>query len=397
MNKIPLGKPFLNTENILEEIKTVLDTRWISGGPTIAKFEDKVKEYNKDIEGHYIAVSDGTCAIEMSLLCLNNGMRFTPKDEVIVPSWSWVASGFAPILAGATPVWCDVNEFGVPDIHTISKKMNNNTRAIIVVHQMGVPCDMHDINTMSAAFGIPVIEDAACAFGSEYKRSRIGDSKNLVTYSFQARKCLTTGEGGMIITKNDKYAEWLRSYRAFGTTVSPLERDRATFLLKESFDKIGGNYKISDITAAVGIAQLKSFDTEVEMRDKAGNYYNQLVEKQLKGQASPANIIPNYCTRYNWQNYHILLDAKYNRDQVVDLLRKKDIGCKWDIQAIHLEDVFGNMYEDESKNLPNTMRFHNSGLWLPFFAEITRKEQEYVIKTLKEVLNGLDKANKGNK
>jgi dTDP-4-amino-4,6-dideoxygalactose transaminase len=324
-------------------------------------------------------------------------MRFTPKDEVIVPSWSWVASGFAPILAGATPVWCDVNEFGVPDIHTISKKMNNNTRAIIVVHQMGVPCDMHDINTMSAAFGIPVIEDAACAFGSEYKRSRIGDSKNLVTYSFQARKCLTTGEGGMIITKNDKYAEWLRSYRAFGTTVSPLERDRATFLLKESFDKIGGNYKISDITAAVGIAQLKSFDTEVEMRDKAGNYYNQLVEKQLKGQASPANIIPNYCTRYNWQNYHILLDAKYNRDQVVDLLRKKDIGCKWDIQAIHLEDVFGNMYEDESKNLPNTMRFHNSGLWLPFFAEITRKEQEYVIKTLKEVLNGLDKANKGNK
>lgn len=390
MKKIPLGKPFLNTTNILKEIESVLDSRWISGGPTIAKFEQLVKEYNKDEQGHYIAVSDGTCAIEMSLLSLNNGKRYTIEDEVIVPSWSWVASGFAPLMAGASPVWCDVDQYGVPTVETVEAKITPKTKAIIIVHQMGVPCDLDAFEKLSAKYKLPIIEDAACAFGTEYKGRKIGNSNNLVTYSFQARKCLTTGEGGMIITKNSKLAEWLRSYRAFGTTVSPLERDRASFLLKESFDKIGGNYKISDITAAVGIAQLQSFDTEVNLRTYAGTYYNQLVQTKLEGKAAISNLVPAYCTKYNWQNYHIILDSKYNRDQVVDLLRKKGIGCKWDIQAIHLEEVFGDRYKADSLQLTNTMRFHNHGLWLPFYAEITTEDQNYVIDNLIDILNELN-------
>ena len=387
--KIPLGRPYLNKEAILEEIGKVIDTRWISGGPTIAKFEEAVKNFNNDPDGHYIAVSDGTCAIEMALLSLNNGQRYTEKDEVIIPSWSWVASGFAPIMAGANPVWCDVNEYGVPTANTIERCITKNTKAIIIVHQMGTPCDLDKIQELSTRYSLPIIEDAACAIGSEYKGKKIGTSGDLVTYSFQARKCVTTGEGGMIVTKDAKKAEWLRSYRAFGTTISPLERDRATFLLKESFDKISGNYKISDITAAVGIAQLGVFEKEIEMRDKAGKYYNYLVETELKGLATILNIVPEYCTKYNWQNYHIMLDSKFNRDEVVDRLRKKGIGCKWDIQAIHLEPVFNEKYREDTWNLLQTMKFHDHGLWLPFYAEITREDQEYVISTLKEILNEL--------
>lgn len=389
MKKIPLGKPFLNTNNVLKEIESVLETKWISGGPTIARFEQSVKEYNDDAQGHYIAVSDGTCAIEMSLLCLNGGKRYIQEDEIIVPSWSWVASGFVPVIVGATPVWCDVDDFGVPTVEMVEAKITTKTKAIIIVHQMGVPCDLDSFAELSKKYNIPIIEDGACAFGSEYKSKRIGNSNNLVTYSFQARKCLTTGEGGMIITKDPKQAEWLRSYRAFGTTVSPLERDRAAFLLKESFDKIGGNFKISDITAAVGIAQLKSFDQEVALRTEAGNYYNKLVTTKLTEEVTVANVVPSYCTRYNWQNYHIVLNARFNRDQVVDSLRKRGIGCKWDIQAIHLEPVFENNFDHVTPNLQNTMRFHNHGLWLPFYAEITQEEQDYVIHTLKEVLNEL--------
>ena len=314
MKKIPLGKPFLNTNNVLKEIESVLETKWISGGPTIARFEQSVKEYNDDAQGHYIAVSDGTCAIEMSLLCLNGGKRYIQEDEIIVPSWSWVASGFVPVIVGATPVWCDVDDFGVPTVEMVEAKITTKTKAIIIVHQMGVPCDLDSFAELSKKYNIPIIEDGACAFGSEYKSKRIGNSNNLVTYSFQARKCLTTGEGGMIITKDPKQAEWLRSYRAFGTTVSPLERDRAAFLLKESFDKIGGNFKISDITAAVGIAQLKSFDQEVALRTEAGNYYNKLVTTKLTEEVTVANVVPSYCTRYNWQNYHIVLNARFNRD-----------------------------------------------------------------------------------
>lgn len=389
MKKIPLGRPFLNTKSILKEIEAVLETKWISGGPTISKFEELVKEYNEDPQGHYIAVSDGTCAIEMSLLCLNGGNRYTEQDEVIVPSWSWVASGFAPLMAGATPVWCDVDQYGVPTVETVEAKITPKTKAIIIVHQMGVPCDLDAFQRLSEKYNLPIIEDAACAFGTEYNGRKIGNSDNLVTYSFQARKCLTTGEGGMVVTKNTILADWLRSYRAFGTTISPLERDRASFLLKESFDKIGGNYKISDITAAVGIAQLQSFDQEVSLRTLAGQHYNHLVEANLKGKANVLNNVPDYCTKYNWQNYHIMLDLRFDRDTVVDLLRKRGIGCKWDIQAIHLEEVFGDKYTKESLQLKNTMLFHNHGLWLPFYAEITKEDQEYVINALNAVLDEL--------
>jgi dTDP-4-amino-4,6-dideoxygalactose transaminase len=386
MRKIPLGRPYLNTENILDEVKQVLDTKWISGGPTIAKFEDAIQSYNGG--GYPVAVANGTIAIDMALLYLNDGKRYSEWDEVIVPSWSWVATGFSPINVGASPVWCDVNSYGVPDVESIEPLITENTKAIIIVHQMGVPCDMDAINALSIKYRIPVIEDAACGFGSEYKGVKIGNSRNLVTYSLQARKCLTTGEGGFVIARDEKEAEWFKSYRAFGTSVSPLERDKASFLLKEQFTMLGSNHKISDITAAVGLAQLKTFDEEVILRDQAGKIYNKLVESKLSEYASIGNVIPDYCTRYNWQNYHIILKSGFNRDNIVDALRKKGIGSKWDIQCIHLEPLFRNKYNHQ--DLWYSLRFHNNGLWLPFFAEITLDDQEYVINTLKEILDGFE-------
>jgi len=392
---IPLGRPYLSKELILEEVGKVLDTKWISGGPTIAKFEEALQDY---IGGGYaVAVANGTVAIEMALIYLNKGQRYTQTDEVIVPSWSWVATGFAPITAGATPVWCDVNEYGVPTVETIERCITPRTKAIVIVHQMGVPCDLDAINALSEKYNIPVIEDTACGFGSEYKGKKLGNSRNICTFSLQARKCLTTGEGGFVTVRTKEEVEWFKSYRAFGTTVSPLERDRAKFLLKESFGLVASNYKISDITAAVGIAQLKIFNEEVALRNSAGMDYNALVITELKGYAEVLNRVPDYCTKYNWQNYHILLDNRFNRDQVVDLLRKEGIGCKWDIQAIHLEPVFKNRFEEHSWLLLNTMKFHTNGLWLPFFAEITREEQLHVIDTLKSILQNLDNENKRTK
>ena len=156
------------------------------------------------------------------------------------------------------------------------------------------------------------------------KGNKIGKSNFINTYSFQARKCLTTGEGGMIVTRSRKQAEWLRSFRAFGTSVSPLERDKAQFLLKEQFDKISSNYKMADIPCALGMAQLKSFDEEVELRTKAGKYYNKKIKELSKDyDIQIGNLIPDYCTRYNWQNFHVVLGDVYNRDMIVDILRKK--------------------------------------------------------------------------
>ncbi len=379
--KVPLGKPYIKTDIALDAIKEVLDSRWISGGPRIGEFEEKVKEYNDDPSGHYVAVANGTVAIELALLAINNGKRLEPTDEVIVPSWSWVASGFAVSNVGGTPIWCDVNEFGVPYYEDIVRRVTADTKAIILVNQMGVPCDLDSFNSLN----IPIIEDSACGFGSEYKGNKIGKSNFINTYSFQARKCLTTGEGGMIVTRSRKQAEWLRSFRAFGTSVSPLERDKAQFLLKEQFDKISSNYKMADIPCALGMAQLKSFDEEVELRTKAGKYYNKKIKELSKDyDIQIGNLIPDYCTRYNWQNFHVVLGDVYNRDMIVDILRRNDVGCKWDIQAIHKEPAYNHDID-----LPQTMKFHNQGLWLPFFAEITREEQDYVIEVLKRLLDEL--------
>lgn len=387
MTKIPLGKPYLKPEVILDEIKQVLDAKWISGGPTIAKFEEAFGAYLGG--GYPVAVANGSIAIEMALVALNGGKRYIELDEVIVPSWSWVASGFSPLMVGASPVWCDVDQYGVPTAESIESKITGRTKAIIIVHQMGVPCDLEAINKLSDKYGIPIVEDTACGFGSEYKGTKLGNSRNICTFSLQARKCLTTGEGGMVIARTEDEAAYFKSCRSFGTSVSPLERDRAQFLLKESFNIVSSNYKISDITAAVGLAQIKYFDEEITLRNEKGNFYNELVNTKLQGYATPANLIPEYTTKYNWQNYHIILDEKFQRDQVVDLLRKQGIGCKWDIQAIHLEPVFNGKYDSDTESLSNTMKFHNNGLWLPFFAEITEQEQVHVIDTLKGILDQL--------
>lgn len=382
--KIPLGRPFIKKELVLKEIERVLDRRWLSGGPAIEEFEKAVKTYNNDSTGHYVAISNATVGLELSLRLLNNGNNYTKIDEVIVPSWSWVASGFSVYNAGATPVWCDVNEYGVPYVEDVKKRITSNTKAIIIVHQMGIPCDMDEFNKLSKETNIPIIEDSACGFGSEYKNTKIGNTPNICVYSFQARKCLTTGEGGMIVVRNEKDAEWLKSMRAFGTTVSPLKRDSANFLLKEQFDKIGTNFKMSDIQCALGIAHITYFDEEITLRQIAGDFYNSKI-KELKNEGFDidiGNIAPSYCTKYNWQNFHFILGEKYKRDEIVDKLRKIGVGCKWDIQAIHLEPVINESHV----KLEMTEKFHNHGMWLPFYAEITREEQSYVIDCLKNIL-----------
>jgi len=385
--KIPLGKPYIKKNIVMSEIEKVLDRRWISGGPTIGEFEQACKSYNNDTENEYVAVANATVGLEMILENIKTRHTTIPKNEVIVTSWSWVASAFSVLRMGLTPVWVDVNEFGVPDPDHVKRLISQKTLAIILVHQMGIPCDMDVFNELSRKHDIPIIEDCACAFGSEYKGRKIGCGRNIKVYSFQARKCLTTGEGGMLVIPNNQDPEWFRSMRAFGTSISPLQRDSANFLLKEQFNRVGTNFKMSDVQAAMGIAHLSYFDEEIELRDSAGKFYNENIEKTMSGQVTPCNKIPSYCTRYNWQNYHILLNEKYNRDQVVDLLRKRDIGCKWDIQAIHLEPAI--RFKFLNVILHNTEKFHNHGMWLPFFAEISKEQQTHVLKTLSEVLSGL--------
>lgn len=389
MKQYPIFKPFIKKDIVLQEIEKVLDSGWISGGPAIAQFERSMQDYNNDPTSNYISVSNATVGLEMALQCVNNGKLYNHTDEIIVPSWSWVATGFVVVRMGATPKWADVDYTGCINAETIEPLITDNTKAIIAVHQMGVPCDMDSINELAKKYKLPVIEDAACAFGTEYKGVKIGNSDNIVVFSHQAKKTLITGEGGTITTKNPEYAEWLRSYRIFGSNASPLKRSESKEFIKEQFDILGTNNKISDINCAVGIAHLKYIDEEIELRNKARLYYDEIIQSmQFDGYGVQRALhIPDYCTRFNAQNYHILLSHFIDRDEVIIKMKEFGINCKWDIQAIHLEPCMN--WTNWKVDLPQTMYFHGSGLILPFYAGLTNDDIDFITGKLKEVILGI--------
>ncbi len=373
---IPLGKPYLRKDKILPELEKVIESRWISGGPAIKKFEDILKTYNQDSNGEYITVCNCTVALEMMLEFLGIQDR---QDEVIVPSWSWIASGMSIWNVGGTPIFCDIDQYGVPTVEIIEPLITPQTKAIMLVHQIGIPCDMDQINAMASKYRLPIIEDAACAFGSEYKGTKIGNSPNLVTYSFQARKVLTTGEGGVIITKDKIAADWFRKKRAFGTSSVPLERAESNKLVGECMTMPATNRRISDIQCAIGLGHIQYVDDEIKMRERIALLYKERIQG-LKG-IEWCQEIPPYCTRYNWQGLHFLVTLGYNRDVLLQYLKSNEIGCRWDIQGMHLEPAWKRKYQQIK--LPQTMEFHQRGIWLPFFAEMTDLELDYIITHLK--------------
>lgn len=376
--KVPLMLPYIKKNVILEEISNVLDSNWLSGGPKIEEFENAIKIYNNDIDGEYISVSNATVGLEMSLISIFKRRLYT-TEEVIVPSFSWVASAMSINNAGGKPVFCDVNKFGVVDVNTIEKHITKNTVAIMIVHQVGIPCDIDSINELADKYKLKIIEDAACAFGSEYKGKKIGVSKNTVVFSHQAKKCLTTGgEGGTIVVHDKKDAEWLRSYRIFGTNNTPLQREKNKDVLYDNFNFIGSNHKITDIQCAYGLAHLKYLDEEILLRSEVANKYNNsFVDDKIK----PINFIPDYCTKYNWQTYRLFITYK-NRNYVINRLKQEGISSKRDIQPIHREPAYNENHID----FYYTILFSSNGLQIPFYAELEEFKQNYVINTLKQIV-----------
>ena len=379
---IPLMRPFIKKNLVLKEIEEVLDSGWLSGGEAIHKFENALKKYNNDVDGEYISVSNATVGLEMALMSISK-KKLHEFDEVIVPSFSWIASAFAISNVGGTPVFCDVNEFGVPDVHTIEPHITPFTRAIMIVHQAGIPCDMDEINKLGKKYSIPIIEDAACAFGSEYKNKKIGDSENTVVFSHQAKKCLTTGEGGTIVTKDKKLADWFRSYRVFGTNNTPLQREKNDEIMLDSFNMFGTNNKLSDISCAVGLAHIQYIDEEIEMRSNVAETYNNAF-KDID-QITVTSIIPNYCTKYNWQSYRIYLHPNIDRGIFMEKLKKYNIPSKRDIQSIHLEPVYNS-----NEYIQETQKYSKHGVQLPFYAQLSDKNQIFIVNAIKEIIDGFE-------
>jgi perosamine synthetase len=375
---IPFTKPLLSVEES-QAAAEVIHSGWVSQGPKVAEFEKMVADY---VGARYaIATPNCTSALYIALMCLGIG----GGDEVIVPSFTFVASANSILHTGATPILVDIDPRTYNlDVTKIEPLITPRTKAIMPVHQIGLPADMDPILNLAQKHNLHLVEDAACALGATYKGRKVGCLSELSCFSFHPRKVITTGEGGMITTDSEALAERARLFRSHGASVSDLARHKAGGTIYEQYVTLGYNYRMTDIQAALGIEQMKKLDFILKRRAELAKRYNDALAK-MGGIGVP--YLPEYAT-HTYQSYLIRLNGKghISRDELLQKMVDQGISCRRGIPPIHLEPYWRARFGQS--RLPVTEQAAEATLFLPIYPGMTGEEQEYVIDTLKRLLKG---------
>ena len=372
--RIEIAKPYFDNEEI-DAVSRVIASGWVSQGPVVAEFEEIFAGY----VGAKYAIAVTSCTTALHLALIASGIK--PADEVIIPSLSFIATANSIIHAGATPVFADIdpNTCNI-DVNAIEPLITNDTKAIMPVHQMGLPADIDSIREIADKYNLKIIEDAACAIGSEYKGKKIGGHGNIACFSFHPRKIITTGEGGMITTDDEGLASRLKRLRHHGMSVSDIERHNADRVIIESYPEVGYNYRMTDIQAAIGIVQMKKLPEIIQKRLSIAERYN---EAFAKIGCVRVPVVPYYA-KHNYQSYwtEILRDAPISRDELMERLLKKGIATRRGIMAIHKEPC----YTSYNVSLPITELIASNSIILPLYPSMTNEEVEYVIDNVRNLL-----------
>ena len=377
LNKmIPVARPCFGQEEeaaVLEALRS----GWVSQGPKVAEFEKRFAEY----VGAKYAVAVSSCTTALHLAMVVSGIK--QGDEVLCPSYSFIATANSVRYVGAQPVFVDIDPvtFNL-DPNRIEEAITPRTRAILVVHQIGLPAAMDEINAVAARKGLVVIEDAACAVGSEYRGQRIGRPHSpLACFSFHPRKILSTGEGGMITLNDEPMAARLRTLRQHAMTVSDLARHSSNKVVIESYAEVGYNYRMTDLQAAIGLVQLQRLDGFIARRRMLAGRYTQAVS-QLGWLLAPQETAE---CRHNYQSYaaRVLAGAPISRDQLMQQLLDRGISTRRGIMASHREPPYAAGNWDA--RLPETNRATDDSIVLPLFHQMTEEEQDYILDSIREV------------
>jgi len=374
---IPITRPFFTDDEALATKKAIA-SGWVSQGPLVSEFEKKFREYAKT--DYALATSSCTTALHLALLCLGIG----PGDEVIVPSYTFIATSNAVIYTGAKPVFADI-DIGTYNLDSgaIGRVLTKKTKALIAVHQAGMPCDMDAITSLAAKKDISVLEDAACAIGSRYKKRPIGGIGDISCFSFHLRKVITTGEGGMIATKNRTVYKKARMLRSHGASISDLSRHSSKDVVFEAYPLLGYNYRMTDIQAAIGIEQLKKLDFVIKRRvEIAQRYINAFKDSEFI--ESPR--IPCYAES-NFQSF--ILRIKHNkaaaiRNKLMIYLLEKGIATRRGIMAVHTQPYYVKRFGRIS--LPVTEEAVKTTMIIPLFVQMSASQQDRVISEIKKGL-----------
>jgi dTDP-4-amino-4,6-dideoxygalactose transaminase len=364
---IPVMKPWFDEAEV-EASAAAIRSGWVAQGPRVKQFEQEFAESVATAAG--VAVTSCTTGLHLAMHALD----LAPGDEVIVPSLSFIASTNAPRYVGATPVFADVE---IPSqnltAETIAETITDRTKAVMVVHQVGMPADLDPIRELCTERGIAVVEDAACAAGSTYKGQPIGAGSSLAVFSFHPRKLLTTGEGGMITTGDLELAARFRLLREHGMNVDAFARHSTDKVVIEQYVEVGFNYRMTDIQAAIGLVQLGKLPTMIaRRRELAAEYTAALAD--VPGLVLPKD--PEYGTT-NYQSFSVILTEDYplKRNELMAKLQAEGISSRRGVMAAHREPAY---VDHPSRPLPNSEYLSDRSIILPMYHQMTSADVERV-------------------
>jgi dTDP-4-amino-4,6-dideoxygalactose transaminase len=375
--EVPFTRPYLRGDEGAAVAETIA-TGWVSQGPRVREFEAAFAAR----VGAPDAVATTNCTTALQLALYVSGVG--PGDEVIVPSLSFIATANAVWQNGATPVFADVDPRTYNlDPAATERAITARTKAIMPVHQLGLPVDMDPFLALASEHGLAVVEDAACAIGARYKSRPIGSLGPLACFSLHPRKVITTGEGGMIAVHDPEVAERLRRLRQHAMDISDLARHGARDVVIESYPERGWNARMTDMQATLGLCQLELLDEILVERTRQAARYTAALDR-IPYLEPPYE--PEYAER-TWQSYAVRLSphAPVGRAELMRALLRDGVASRRGVMAIHLEAS----YAGSPAVLPHTVAASRESLMLPLFPGLSDEQQDYVIDRVATHLSAL--------
>lgn len=367
---IPLIKPYV-TDAVKKAVCDVLDSGYLTEGPVTKQFEASVASYVGAT--HAIAVTSCTTGLEVALRAFGIG----PGDEVILPDYTYPATADVVAIVGATPVLVDID----PSTMLMSREatemaITSRTRALIPVSLFGNPLDYSWINELKKRHNLYVIEDTACSIGASWNGEMVGSLADISVFSMHPRKFITTGEGGVITTDNPSWAAWMESYKHFGMETTGSEREKTQFV------RIGTNYKLSNLQAAVGLVQMEHIEMLLEDRRAQAKRYRSLFTDDRRV------ALPKITAggEHSWQTCCIFIE---DRDRVMQAVRGKGVEVQIGTYAIHMHPAFAEyrrMNAQGGNDLPGSMTAYSKALALPMYYGLSADDQNYVVEQIKAEL-----------